>query len=553
MSVGLEKQIVQQAIHAPHGQPPGAASSAAESPDAPAAVGPQRPWLRRALPQMFVFAALGAAAYWGHHSGWRFSAAALSLGQAEPSAALWCDAHSVPEEECIECNPALLPRGESHGWCKEHGVHDCPLCFPDVVQLNKPAEFTDADRQRASRALALGERPRNNSKCQLYLRRIQFASAEAAEKAGVEVEPAWRAPMVESITANGELNYDETRSAHLSSRRPGTVWRVEKQLGDRVAKGEVLALVDSAEVGKAKAEFLQALTQADLKRQNYKHQRSAADALPARQLRESASALSEAEIQLITAQQALVNLGLPIDVEEVDGLKTDEIVHRIQFLGLPAELVGSLDPKTTTTNLLPIVSPLEGVVVSREVVAGEVVDAAKMLFAVADVERMWLTLDVRLEDAGRVEVGQKVQFRPDGGKRTADGKINWISTAVDEKTRTVKVRAEIDNRGGAWKAFTFGVGEVVLREESDAIVVPNEAVQWEGDCHVVFVRDKNYLQDDAPKLFHVRNVRLGAQDDRHTEIIAGVAPGELVATAGSSILGAELLKGKLGEGCACHH
>jgi cobalt-zinc-cadmium efflux system membrane fusion protein len=78
-------------------------------------------------------------------------------------------------------------------------------------------------------------------------------------------------------------------------------------------------------------------------------------------------------------------------------------------------------------------------------------------------------------------------------------------------------------------------------------------VQWEGDCYVVFVRDKNYLQDDAPKLFHVRNVRLGAQDDRYTEILAGVAPGELVATAGSSILGAELLKGKLGEGCACHH
>ena len=537
MSVQVQPPTAPATIHSPHDQP---------APEAP------RSWLRRAVPQALVFIALGAAAYWGHASGWRLPAA-LSPGQGEAAAALWCDAHSVPEEECIECNPELLPRGASHGWCKVHGVHDCPLCFPDVVQLNKPPEFTEADRQRASRALALGERPRNNSKCQLYLRRIQFASAEAAEKAGVEVEPAWRAPMVESITANGELNYDETRSAHLSSRRPGTVWRVEKQLGDRVAKGEVLALVDAAEVGKAKAEFLQALTQADLKRLNYKHQQSAADALPAKQLRESASALQEAEIRLVMAQQALVNLGLPLDVEEFDDLETDEIVRRVQFLGLPAEFVDALDRKTTTTNLLPIVSPLDGVVVSRDVVAGEVVDAAKMLFAVADVERMWLTLDVRLEDADRVETGQKVQFHADGGKQTAQGKINWISTAVDEKTRTVKVRAAIDNRGGAWKAFTFGVGEIVLREESDAIVVPNEAVQWEGDCYVVFIRDKDYLLDDAPKLFHVRNVRLGAKDDRHTEILAGVAPGELVATAGSSILDAELLKGKLGEGCACHH
>ncbi|HEV7223271.1 MAG TPA: efflux transporter periplasmic adaptor subunit, partial [Pirellulales bacterium] len=83
-------------------------------------------------------------------------------------------------------------------------------------------------------------------------------------------------------------------------------------------------------------------------------------------------------------------------------------------------------------------------------------------------------------------------------------------------------------------------------------VVPNEAVQFEGDCYVVFVRDKDFLDKDAPKLFHVRNVRLGAKDDRHTEIIAGVAPAELVATAGSGILGAELLKGKLGAGCTCH-
>ncbi|HUY89300.1 MAG TPA: efflux RND transporter periplasmic adaptor subunit [Pirellulales bacterium] len=557
MSIHIHDEIVRNEMRTTSIPPPHEPSlppvSPAQESSAPATSGaPPRSWLRRVVPQILVFGCLGAAAFWGHHSGWRLSAAMPFGGQAEPVAALWCEEHSVPEEDCVECNPELLPRGASHGWCKEHGVHDCPLCFPDVVQLNKPPEFTAADRQRASRALALGERPRNNSKCQLYLRRVQFASAEAAEKAGVEVEPAWRAPIVEAISANGSLSYDETRSAHLSSRRAGTVWRVEKQLGDRVAKGEVLALVDAAEAGRAKADFLQALTQADLKRQNYSFQQSAADALPARQLRESASALREAEIRLVTAQQALVNLGLPIDVEDFEDLETADVVRRVQFLGLPANLIESLDPKTTSTNLLPIVSPLDGVVVSRDVVAGEVVDAAKLLFAVADVERMWLTLDVRLEDADRVAAGQKVRFHPDGGKQAAEGRINWISTAVDQKTRTVKVRAEIDNTNGAWKAGTFGVGEIVLREESDAIVVPNEAVQWEGDCYVVFVRDKNYLQEGAPKLFHVRNVRLGAKDERYTEIIAGVAPYELVATAGSSILGAELLKSSLGAGCTCH-
>jgi cobalt-zinc-cadmium efflux system membrane fusion protein len=67
----------------------------------------------------------------------------------------------------------------------------------------------------------------------------------------------------------------------------------------------------------------------------------------------------------------------------------------------------------------------------------------------------------------------------------------------------------------------------------------------------VFVRDKDFLRGGIPKVFHVRTVRLGAKDDKQTEIVAGILPGEMVATTGSSLLRAELLKGNLGEGCAC--
>ena len=83
-------------------------------------------------------------------------------------------------------------------------------------------------------------------------------------------------------------------------------------------------------------------------------------------------------------------------------------------------------------------------------------------------------------------------------------------------------------------------------------MVPSEAVHWEGCCHVVFVRDKGYFDSkDSPKVFHVRTVRLGAGAGRLTEIVAGVLPGEVVATKGSDVLRAELLKNNLGEGCCC--
>src|SRR5262245_19176507 len=98
-------------------------------------------------------------------------------------------------------------------------------------------------------------RPENNSRCISHQTRIQFASLEAMEKRGVDVTVAMKRPVVEAITANGEVIYDETHLAHMSSRVEGTVWRVDKQVGDAVKKGEVLALVDAAEIGKAKSEF----------------------------------------------------------------------------------------------------------------------------------------------------------------------------------------------------------------------------------------------------------------------------------------------------------
>jgi cobalt-zinc-cadmium efflux system membrane fusion protein len=270
--------------------------------------------------------------------------------------------------------------------------------------------------------------------------------------------------------------------------------------------------------------------------------------VPEAKYREAETALSEARIRLLSGQQALINLGFTVATEELKGLSEDKLALHLQFLSLPKTVTDGLDPRRTTANLLPVTSPLDGVVVSREVVAGEVVDTSRLLFIIADTSRMWLTLNVRQEDAQGLGLGRPVRFRPGSGLQEVTGAIAWISTAVDEKTRTVKVRADLDNRDGRLRANTFGPGRIVLREEKNAVVVPTEAIQWEGDCHVVFVRDKNFFREGAPKVFHVRKVRPGVRDEKYTEIIAGVLPGEVVATKGSGTLRGELLKNNLGEG-----
>jgi cobalt-zinc-cadmium efflux system membrane fusion protein len=356
--------------------------------------------------------------------------------------------------------------------------------------------------------------------------------------------------MTEFVAASGELTYDPTRVARLSSRVPGMVWRVDKQVGDPVKEGDVLALVDATEVGRSKAELLQAVGQVRLRGKHLENLQGLekTGAVPERSVREAETALSEARIRQVAAQQVLVNLGLPVNAEELKAVPEDRLPAYLQFLGLPLSITRTLDPRRTTANLLPVTAPLEGVIVAREGVAGEGVDATKTLFVIADPRRMGLTLHVRQEEVKHLALGQPVLFHPDGETEESAGKVAWISTEVDEKTRTVKVRAILENPTGHLRANAFGPGRILLREEKYAVVVPKGAVHSDGDCHVVFVRDKNYLTEGAPKVFHVRSVRLGARDESRIELLAGVLPGEVVAVKGSAVLLAELLKGKLGEG-----
>jgi cobalt-zinc-cadmium efflux system membrane fusion protein len=526
------------------------APSNAQPPDTLAPI--RAPGLRalgRIIPPVLLFTAVCGLFAWGHYAGWALPKFSALAGVASAGQEDWCNEHNVPEAQCVECNPALMPKPQEYGWCKKHGVHECVLEHPDVAQTPARPQISAAHLQRAQRALELGERPENNSKCKVHQRRIQFPSAAAVEKAGIEVEPVWEAPVVECIFANGEISYDQTLTARLSTRVPGTGFRAFKQVGDRVHAGEVVALMDAAEVGRAKSELLNSLTAFRLKRGILERMQSssAKGALPERTLLEAETALSEARIRLLSAHQAMNNLGLPVQIEKLQDVPDDQLADRLRFLGLPENLAMYLT-HTTTGNLLPLTAPFDGVVAARDVVPGEVVDTHKVLFVMVDTRQMWLTLDLRLEDVKSVHINQQVRFRPDGGKEEAVGTITWISTEADPKTRTVKVRAVLANEEGRLRANTFGSGRIIIRQENNAIVVPNVAVNWDGGCHVVFVRDKDFLKPASPKVFHVRTVRLGARDANQTEIIAGVLPGELVTSRGSAALRAELLRGSLGEG-----
>jgi cobalt-zinc-cadmium efflux system membrane fusion protein len=516
-------------------------------------------WAVRTSPTLFVICLLAGLAYWGHHTGWTIPKFNELFGAQETPKDDWCQEHSVPESICIECNESLMPRIKS-SWCRVHGVHNCPFERPDVVESKAPAAISQEDLDRAQRALDLKERKENSSKCKQHHRRIQFASDDMVNKMGIDIAPVWQGPIVETVAASGEIAFDQPRVAPVSVAVAGRVWCLTEKgiIGTHVKRGDVLALVDATEVGKAKAELLQAHAQTDLRKKSMEMLKPLIPqgVLPESKLMEADLALREARIRLMGAQQALTNMGLPVQIDDGKPVSTEELGKQLHFVGIPSEIISRLDPKATTANLLPVLASRDGIVTAAKVSVGEMVEAGRPLFVVADTSRMWLILNVRMEDSDYLRVrdpktnlpGQTVNFRADGKKQVVVGELVWKSTEVDEKTRTVRYRAELPNTDGSLLANTYGTGQIVLRAEKNAVIVPNEAVHWEGDCHIVFVRDRNFLDPNGKKVFHVRSVRPGVMNGPSTEIIAGVLPGEVVATRNSASLRSELLKNNLGAG-----
>ena len=384
---------------------------------------------------------------------------------------------------------------------------------------------------------------------------VRFPSQQALERSGIEVVPVEKRPMVSELVCNGVVAYDERRIAQLSTRVPGSIWKVERHLGDAVRKGDVLLVIDSQEVGRLKAEFLNALVAFESRREQLAILEEVKSAVMGRQIREAKAAMREARNHLTNAEQALVNLGFDVSIRDYEPLDDEARATRIRTLGLPPTMIAGLDSALVTSNLLPLYAPFDGVVVGREAVVGEVIEAAKPIFEVADVSTMLLVLNVSKEDADKVAIGQPVRFRPDGSAEEFSSRITWISTEVNEETRTLQVRAEVANRGepaaGAadgpqheLRANTFGSGRIEIDRRGTSVVVPSKSVQWDGSRWVVFV-------PAGESAFAARPVEPGIREGDVVEIASDAASDPQfthVVGAGSHVLKSQILLERMEKG-----
>ncbi len=367
-------------------------------------------------------------------------------------------------------------------------------------------------------------------------------SEEAARKSDIETEAAVERPMNQVVHAHGVIQYDQTHYARLVPRAAGVVRMVYRQNGEAVHQGDLLALVESADVGRAKASFMQSLVMVEAKEKNLQAvQKQAAvvpGVVPELTLREAEAQLRDARARLFADQQALFNLGLPVAVSEVTGQSEEKVMRRLRLLGLPDSAVAALDANTASANLLPVTSPLDGVVVSRDAAVGEAA-TANSIFTVADTRKVWIDCDIRLEDVGLLAPGQQVIVRADGASEDAPtGKLIWISAEADDKTHTVKARAEVPNSDGKLRPNTPFEGGVIVGGNPHAVVVAGDALQWDRREALLFVRV-------ADEEYEARRVKVGLRDGDFREIASGLRVGEAVVVRGSHVLKSEMLKDRI--------
>ncbi len=205
------------------------------------------------------------------------------------------------------------------------------------------------------------------------------------------------------------------------------------------------------------------------------------------------------------------------------------------------DVMALIDSPELLNKSLELKAPIAGQVIERHGTVGEIVDKGKELYTISDPTNVWVIADVNANDIAAVRIGQEAAIHttayPD---ETFAGQVVLISPEVGEKSRTVDVRIEVDNRSVKLKPGMFTDAEIVTSTMDNVVVIPDEAIQRLDDQEMVFVATDAHT-------FTRRLVKTGRAQNGNAEILDGLKDGEHVVTKGSFLLKSELLKSQFGE------
>ena len=338
---------------------------------------------------------------------------------------------------------------------------------------------------------------------------VPFTNAQIAA-AEIDVRVAGPVRLDTFIRMPGEIKFNEDRTAHVTPRVDGIVEQVVVSLGQQVKKGDLLAVIASAEISEQRSTLATAIKRAELAQTIYHSEKKLwEDKISARQ-------------DFLKAQQ---------DWQEAN-IAVQNARQKLLALGAGASVKGPF-------NRLELRAPFAALVVDKHIVVGEAVGAETKVFTLSDLRTVWAEVVVPAKDMEIVRVGTEALLHSAASADKVKGKVSFVSAMIGEQTRSARARVVIDNPKQAWRPGLFVDVDVVTGSAQVPVAVEKEAIQNVDGKQVVYRRVKEG--------FVAQSVSVGRSDGRTVEIVAGLAAGTQYAAAHSFTIKAEQGKGSAGH------
>jgi len=489
---------------------------------------------------LFIFVVLAGAILWlsgNLHFGYGGSAAANDVLDPEYRHEHQvddrrCQDHGFLKSFCVLCNPSLSAAFKAKGdWCAEHNLPEsqCAFCDPDLAKSSAVEVGSMAGLSALEQAMCEhGIRTIECDNCRFEIGMVKLQPSVAS--ALVETAIVRATPRIRTLHLTGQVHLDKTRMVDVVPTGGGQVKRVEKLLGQKVDKGDVLAVIHSADLGQAKAQFLEVQAKLELAISTFEREKelyekkvsSKADYLDA------VNELKAAQAHYAAAEKRLRLFGL--GAGQIEGIKDEK--EDGQF----AEMV--------------LRAPQAGTIIAQNVSSGAMVDTIESLYTIADLSNVWVWYDLYEKDLAVLHerlssgetVGAKVRVKAFEAD-VFDGVVDLIDSQVDEHTRTIKIRVQVRDGECKLKPGMFSEAEISVPLKGSMTVVPSGAVLSDEGKTFVF----QHWKDD---LWVRRDVRLGRDHGGFVEVLRGIPTGAKIVTGGAFMLKSDIFREKMGAGCA---
>lgn len=365
-------------------------------------------------------------------------------------------------------------------------------------------------------------------KCRFELGVVKLEPSVA--NALIETTVVQDMPQTKTLTLTGQVQLDNTRVVDVVSTGAGQVKRVEKLLGQEVTKGDILAVIHSADLGLAKAQFLENQARLELANSTFEREKE----LYEKKISSEADYLSS--LNELKASQAYYAAS----------------ERRLRLFGLGTEQINSIRNEKENGSFAELLlrAPQSGTIITQNISTGALVDTTQNLYTIANLSNVWIWYDLYEKDLAvlhdRLSSGQtvqaKVKVKAFEGE-VFDGVVDLMGSEVDEHTRTVKLRVQVKNEQRKLKPGMFAEAEISIRLKGSITAVPASAVLSDEGKAFVF----QHWKDD---LWIRRDVQVGTDQGDMIELLNGISQGATIVSRGGFMLKSDILREKMGAGCA---